>query len=240
MPVRLNLYDLLNRKQRVWVQNTTNPIGVISLTLASGTSFPIPKSRDPICLSEHMSPDDLKDSNSIRMSLQKGFLRLVQDPHAQQYYAQTGKDPDKALSMQDDILQKRVMEAPEAKEISQVSEVVQVSPHVQQMCLEFRHSGITDAEVIAKLELEWDSFSQNDIGYTTANVQRAAVVRWISQKLIAPPPAPPVTGEPEEVEEPVAPQDEVEEPVMVPQPKVVKAAPVSKGKTVKKVTKQVK
>jgi len=239
MPVRLNLYDLLNRKQRVWVQNTTNPIGVISLTLASGTSFPIPKSRDPICLSEHMSPDDLKDSHSIRMSLQKGFLRLVPDPHAQLYYEQTGKDPDKALTMQDDILQKRVMEAPEAKEVSQVAEMVQVSPHVQQMCLEFRHSGITDAEVTAKLELEWDSFSQNDIGYVTASVGRAAVVRWISQKLIAPPPTPPVTGEPEEVEEPVVPQGE-EAPAVVSPPKVVKAAPVSKGKTVKKVTKQAK
>ena len=214
MPVRLNLYDLLQRGQKVWVQNATNPIGVISLTLASGAPFPIPKTRDPICLSEQMSPEDLTTSQSLRISIQKGFLRLVPDPHAERYYAQTKKDPDKALDMQEDILRRKVAEAPEAKEISVATEQVQVAPHVQQMCLEFRHSAVTDEEIVEKLEAEWDGFSQNDVGYITANVGRATVVRWISHKLTAPPPLP----EPE-------PEPEVED-----KPKVAKATRVTKRK----------
>lgn len=198
MPVRLNLYDLLQRKQKVWVQNATNPIGVISLTLQSGAPFPVPKTRDPICLSEHMSPEDLSSSASLRTALQKNFLRLVPDPHAERYYAQTKKDPDKALNMQDDILQRKVAAAPEAKEISAAAEQVQISPRVQQMCLEFRHSSVTDEEVISKLEIEWDALSQNDIGYITANVGRASAVRWISQKLTAPSLLPPHSKEVEE------------------------------------------
>ena len=247
-PQRINLYDLLNRNQKVWVQNSTNPIGVISLTLASGVSFPMPKTRDPICLSEHISPDDLAKSQGIRTAIQKGYLRLVPDPHAELYYAKTKKDPNRALNMQDDILNARVREAPEAKEITETFEAVTVSPRVQQMCLEFRHSGITDEEVITKLEDEWSGFTQNDIGYVTSNAGRSAVVRWISKKLLSSEPGDMDLSEPPTVvEDPDLSPEAISapEPGQVPEPgpkatvKVTKKpSPVPEKPVIKKVSKK--
>ena len=83
----LNLDDLLDNGKKVFVRNTTRPMGHIVLTFITnnGKSIPrnIPRTWIPICLTDSLAPDVIRQSNDLRLFLQKGVIALI--------------DPDEAL-----------------------------------------------------------------------------------------------------------------------------------------------
>ncbi len=82
-----DLDTLLDKGKKVFVRNTTRPMGHIVLTFITnnGKSIPrnIPRTWIPICLTDSLAPDVVRQSNDLRLFLQKGVIALV--------------DPDEAL-----------------------------------------------------------------------------------------------------------------------------------------------
>jgi len=148
-------------------------------------AFPIPKTRDPICLSEVLTEEDLRDSSSLRMALAKGLVILVPDKHAAVFYETTQRDPNEALEKQSDILNRKITNSPEAEERTFVTEEIKPSPAVIQLCVNFRHPDVTDDEIIAQVDSMWSELTTNDLGYISANVARIKVLKWITKKQVA-------------------------------------------------------
>jgi hypothetical protein len=80
----LDLDSLLNDGKKIYVKNTSRPMGHIVLTFvtAHGKAVPrnIPRTWIPICLTDTLSPDIITQSNELRQFLNKGILALV-DPN---------------------------------------------------------------------------------------------------------------------------------------------------------------
>ena len=79
----VELDALLNEGKKIFVKNTSRPMGHIVLTFVTpnGRSIPrpIPRTFIPICLTDTLSPDVIKQSSDLRLFLNKGVIRLV-DP----------------------------------------------------------------------------------------------------------------------------------------------------------------
>ena len=83
MPKAVELDALLNDGKKVFVKNTSRPMGHIVLTFVTpnGRSIPrpIPRTFIPICLTDTLSPDVIKQSSDLRLFLNKGVIQLI-DP----------------------------------------------------------------------------------------------------------------------------------------------------------------
>lgn len=83
----LDLDSLLNDGKKIYVKNTSRPMGHIVLTFvtAHGKAVPrnIPRTWIPICLTDTLSPDIIAQSNELRQFLNKGILGLVEPSEAQ-------------------------------------------------------------------------------------------------------------------------------------------------------------
>ena len=85
----LDLDGLLNEGKKIYVKNTSRPMGHIVLTFvtAHGKAVPrnIPRTWIPICLTDTLSPDVIAQSNELRQFLNKGILALVEPEKAAKY-----------------------------------------------------------------------------------------------------------------------------------------------------------
>lgn len=81
--VELTLDALLDDGKKVFVKNTSRPMGHIVLTFVTpnGRSIPrpIPRTFIPICLTDTLSPDVVRQSSDLRLFLNKGVIKLI-DP----------------------------------------------------------------------------------------------------------------------------------------------------------------
>lgn len=81
---RLDLDDLLDKKQKIYVRNnalSTSLFLVIELQDKSGRNrpFKVPPTTVPLCVSSQFSSDSIRESADLRKMLLKGTLKLV-DP----------------------------------------------------------------------------------------------------------------------------------------------------------------
>ncbi len=84
--VKVDLDDLLNEGKKVFVKNTSRPMGHIVLTFVTpnGRSIPrpIPRTFIPICLTDTLSPDVIRQSSDLRLFLNKGVIQLIHPDEA--------------------------------------------------------------------------------------------------------------------------------------------------------------
>ena len=84
-----DLDELLSAGKKVYVKNTSHPMGHIVLTFVTpngrAVPRPIPRTWIPICLTDTLAPNIIRDSNDLRQFIAKGVLALVDptDAHAQ-------------------------------------------------------------------------------------------------------------------------------------------------------------
>jgi len=101
-----DLDDLLNNGKKVYVKNTSRPMGHIVLTFVTpngkAVPRPIPRTWIPICLTDTLSPAIIRDSNDLRQFLSKGVIQLV-DPSEAQRILNTpeGNEEQERLNLSD-------------------------------------------------------------------------------------------------------------------------------------------
>ncbi len=83
MATKVDLDTLLNEGKKIFVENTSRPMGHIVLTFVnpngSAVPRPIPRTFIPICLTDTLSPDVIRQSSDLRLFLSKGVIKLI-DP----------------------------------------------------------------------------------------------------------------------------------------------------------------
>ena len=102
----LDLDSLLNDGKKIYVKNTSRPMGHIVLTFvtAHGKAVPrnIPRTWIPICLTDTLSPDIIAQSNELRQFLNKGILGLVDPTDAQkELHGTDAQEESKRLNLSD-------------------------------------------------------------------------------------------------------------------------------------------
>lgn len=87
------LDTLLDNKEPIYVRNTYSKRGIIVVTLNDGARThrePVPNTKFPICLSQKVTPDMLRNSKSLRQLLDKGALSLVNREVAEKELSKPG------------------------------------------------------------------------------------------------------------------------------------------------------
>ncbi len=106
MSKQINLDDLLEAGSKIFVQNTSRPMGHIVLTFVTpnGQSIPrpIPRTWIPVCLTDTLSPEVIKQSSDLRLFLNKGVIKLVDPEEAtKQLRGKDAQEERKRLNISD-------------------------------------------------------------------------------------------------------------------------------------------
>jgi hypothetical protein len=82
----LNLNEMLNAKQRVWVFNTEPGTACVQVSRNSGGSIVIPRTMHPVCITDMVDPTELMASRSLRDFLRAGSLVLCSQSDAEKHF----------------------------------------------------------------------------------------------------------------------------------------------------------
>jgi hypothetical protein len=102
----VELDALLKDGKKVFVKNTSRPMGHIVLTFVTpnGKSIPrpIPRTFIPICLTDTLSPDVIRQSSDLRLFLNKGVIQLIDpDEATKELQSEEAQEELKRLNLSD-------------------------------------------------------------------------------------------------------------------------------------------
>jgi hypothetical protein len=184
----LDLDDLLNEGKKIYVKNTSRPMGHIVLTFvtAHGKSVPrnIPRTWIPICLTDTLSPDIIAQSNELRQFLNKGILALV-DPKAAQKELKTADaaEESKRLNLSDFSQKAEVTERTLTMENQYTAEVNPLNPQgpegmadpvnnrVKSTLLRVESKDITEREAVAEFRIMQAELGPHDLTYIISQAE---------------------------------------------------------------------
>jgi hypothetical protein len=189
MPLDLDL--LLSEKKKIYVKNTSRPMGHIVLTFvtAHGKSVArnIPRTWIPICLTDTLSPEIIGQSNELRQFLNKGILSLLKPEDA---LKELGKDDaieefdrlnvsefsnkaeatDKIIGMQNQY-------TPESDPLNprlgvEGGQADPVNNRVKATLLLVEANDLTEREAVAELRIMKEELSGHDLTYIISQVAK--------------------------------------------------------------------
>lgn len=187
----LDLYTMLQQGQEIWAQNRTNPLGVLVLSMPTGSSgpegrpFSIPASKDPICLSMVFTEDELRRSQDLRNLTLKNALILITKEQAHAWFRSAGKPVVPMPSERKSVVQEAIRNEPEATPVTTQAAITSASPQTIQMTLSLQHPSLTDDQVIEVLQENMENMDTNDIAYVMSQIGRKKVSSWLAQTYIA-------------------------------------------------------
>lgn len=184
----LDLDGLLNDGKKIYVKNTSRPMGHIVLTFvtAHGKAVPrnIPRTWIPICLTDTLSPDIIAQSNELRQFLNKGILALV-DPSEAQKELETvdAADESKRLNLSDFSNRAEVTERTLTLENQYTAEANPLNPQgpegmsdpvnnrVKSTLLRVEAKDITEREAVAEFRIMQGELSSHDLTYIISQAE---------------------------------------------------------------------
>lgn len=184
----LDLDGLLNEGKKIYVKNTSRPMGHIVLTFvtAHGKAVPrnIPRTWIPICLTDTLSPDIIAQSNELRQFLNKGILALV-DPQLAQDELKTAdaSEESRRLNLSDFSQKAEVTErtltlesqyTPEANPLNPQGPEGMADPvnnRVKSTLLRVESKDITEREAVAEFRIMQGELSSHDLTYIISQVE---------------------------------------------------------------------
>ena len=183
----LDLDGLLNEGKKIYVKNTSRPMGHIVLTFvtAHGKAVPrnIPRTWIPICLTDTLSPDIIAQSNELRQFLNKGILALV-DPQVAQDELKTAdaSEESRRLNLSDFSQKAEVTErtltlesqyTPAANPLNPQGPEGMADPvnnRVKSTLLRVESKDITEREAVAEFRIMQGELSSHDLTYIISQV----------------------------------------------------------------------
>ncbi len=184
----LDLDALLNEGKKIYVKNTSRPMGHIVLTFvtAHGKAVPrnIPRTWIPICLTDTLSPDIIAQSNELRQFLNKGILALV-DPQIAQNELKTAdaSEESRRLNLSDFSDKAEVTERTLNLENQFTAEANPVNPmepaqladpvnnRVKSTLLRVESKDITEREAVAEFRIMQGELTSHDLTYIISQVE---------------------------------------------------------------------
>jgi hypothetical protein len=184
----LDLDALLNEGKKIYVKNTSRPMGHIVLTFvtAHGKAVPrnIPRTWIPICLTDTLSPDIIAQSNELRQFLNKGILALV-DPQIAQNELKTAdaSEESRRLNLSDFSDKAEVTErtlvldnqfTAEANPLNPMEPAQLADPvnnRVKSTLLRVESKDITEREAVAEFRIMQGELTSHDLTYIISQVE---------------------------------------------------------------------
>jgi hypothetical protein len=184
----LDLDSLLNDGKKIYVKNTSRPMGHIVLTFvtAHGKAVPrnIPRTWIPICLTDTLSPDIIAQSNELRQFINKGILALVEPETAQkELKTADATEEEKRLNLSDFSQRAEVTEktltlesqyTPEANALNPQGPEGMMDPvnnRVKSTLLRVESKDITEREAVAEFRIMEAELNPHDLTYIISQTE---------------------------------------------------------------------
>jgi hypothetical protein len=178
---------LLNEGKKVFVKNTSRPMGHIVLTFVTpnGKSIPrnIPRTFIPICLTDTLSPDVIRQSSDLRLFLNKGVIQLVDpDMATKELQSEEAQEELKRLNLSDfsaaavatDRVSKIENQQTYVSAVNNPNEPVEgvtvdpVNNRVKATLLMVEAKDLTEREAVAEFRIMKDELTNHDHTYIIA------------------------------------------------------------------------
>jgi hypothetical protein len=194
---------LLNDGKKVFVKNTSRPMGHIVLTFVTpnGRSVPrnIPRTFIPICLTDTLSPDVIKQSSDLRLFLTKGVIKLIDpDEATKELQSEEAQEELKRLNLSDfssaavatERVSKMSTQQTYVSAVNNPNEPVEgvtvdpVNNRVKATLLQVEAKDLTEREAVAEFRIMRDELTNHDLTYIIAqSVDEGPLRRFAYQQL---------------------------------------------------------
>jgi len=193
---KVELDTLLNEGKKIFVKNTSRPMGHIVLTFVTpnGKSIPrpIPRTFIPICLTDTLSPDVIRQSSDLRLFLNKGVIKLV-DPEEATRLLQTEEAQEEMnrLNLSDfsaaSVATERVLQLENQQTytsaINNPNSPVEggvldpVNNRVKATLLQVEAKDMTEREAVGEFRIMRDELTNHDLTYIISQSQDEGPLR---------------------------------------------------------------
>ena len=187
---------LLNEGKKIFVKNTSRPMGHVVLTFVTpnGKSIPrnIPRTWIPICLTDSLSPEVIRQSSDLRLFIQKGVLKLMDPADAAALLKEVdAKEEQQRLNISDFSQQSTLTErvasmenqqtystginTPGEEGLGQVADPV--NSRVKSTLLQVEAKDLTEREAVAEFRIMQDEMSTHDLTYVISETKEEGPLR---------------------------------------------------------------
>jgi len=182
----LKLDKLLDDGKPIYVLNNSNPRGVLVISLVHPTTgnvtpIKIPVTWVPICVTDHVPPEQLRSSLDFRGYLRKGIIKLV--------------DPDKAEKILSSKEAKDELERINKSEFADGFDVsvramgsdkdaaTEVNPKVMDIVLRLESQDISANDALNQLKSIYTTLTKQDLAYIAQNATTESIAQWAEKML---------------------------------------------------------
>lgn len=187
---RLTLQNLIAEGAEIWVRNqtgekTAKEAGNIVMQVGDGNAIDkviIPPGKDPVCLTDQVTPTLLKNCMDLFKLVKSGVLELLDPDQADEYYE---KNVARRKVVEDKIarLANGTPDSTVAAPQKSRSANVEINPKVGDICLKAKHAAITESEALERLFEQEAVLSMDDYSYLSMNGVFNSVKRWAKEQI---------------------------------------------------------
>lgn len=200
----VNLDTLLDSNKRVFVKNTSRPMGHIVLTFISAQgrpiARPIPRTWIPVCLTDTVSPSDIRNSSELRKFINSGILTLIDPEEATKILeSEDARDEEKRLNLSEfsarsaatsriQAMEGQRQYAPSVNTGTPIHDNVVLDPvnsRVKATLLQVEAKDLTERDAVAQFRVMEAELTQHDLTYILSQAQNDGALRRFAQQVFA-------------------------------------------------------
>jgi len=180
---RLTLQNLLAEGAEIWVMNRSGELtgkdaGNIMMQVGTGNMIDpivIPPGKDPVCLTDQVTPKLLRDCMDLFKLVKSGALELLDPVNAEEYY-----DKNQARkSIVDGKIDKFMHRKEEAVDMKKVAATtIEINAKIGDICLKAKHAAISERDALERLMEQEAVLKLDDYNYLVMNGVYDGVKRW--------------------------------------------------------------
>jgi len=171
-----SLFKLLQAGEHVWVVNTLDKDIVCGLHDKGTTGLYFPEGPDPLCLTEAVTPEDLKNCRDLRITVIKGALKVISEADARTYYQDnSGREQVVAEKI------KRLRDKAALDPIPQATEAPEIAARIMGMIQEFNGNTLPEVRAMEELEQRKATWTRADLSHLRANIKSRAIQLWAEE-----------------------------------------------------------
>jgi hypothetical protein len=184
---RLTLQNLIAEGEEIWVVNRSGELtgreaGNIVIQVGSGNMIDtvvIPPGKDPVCLTDQVTPKLLADCMDLFKLVRSDALELLDPKYAEKYYA---KNKSRKKIVEDKINKFVKMEKEDVVVKKSSSANVEINSKIGDICLQSKHAAISESQALERLIEQEAVLKMDDYNYLMMNGVYNGVKRWAKEQ----------------------------------------------------------
>lgn len=181
---RLTLQNLIANGEEIWVRNNSGMItgreaGNIVMQVGTGNvidTVVIPPGKDPVCLTDQVTPKLLEECMDLFKLVKSEALELLDPTDANVYYEQNQERKRIVEEKIDKILTNKREDTPAQRPVG--SGNIEINSKIGDICLKAKHAAISEREALERLMEQADVLTMDDYNYLLSNGVFTTVKNW--------------------------------------------------------------